>query len=82
MLRSVEKRFGDKLPGTAVQCLTDNRSAYSVHETRWFARKLNLEPCTTAVSSPHSNGKTERFVKTMKEDYIVFMLKPDVRTAL
>lgn len=24
----------------------------------------------------------ERFVKMMKEDYIAFMLKPDVRTAL
>nr|EKU3951384.1 transposase [Klebsiella pneumoniae] len=24
----------------------------------------------------------ERFVKTMKEDYIAFMPKPDVRTAL
>jgi hypothetical protein len=44
--------------------------------------KLNLEPCTTAVSSPQSNGMAERFVKTMKEDYIAFMPKPDVRTAL
>jgi transposase InsO family protein len=25
--------------------------------------KLNLEPCTTAVSSPQSNGMAERFVK-------------------
>ncbi len=24
----------------------------------------------------------ERFVKTMKEDYVALMLKPDVRTAL
>ncbi|WP_193133889.1 integrase core domain-containing protein, partial [Klebsiella grimontii] len=82
MLRSVEKRFGDRLPDTAVQWLTDNGSAYTAYETRRFARELNLEPCTTAVSSPQSNGMAERFVKTMKEDYIAFMPKPDVRTAL
>ncbi|HEY4468962.1 MAG TPA: IS3 family transposase [Klebsiella sp.] len=82
MLRSVEKRFGDRLPDRAVQWLTDNGSAYTAHETRRFARELNLEPCTTAVSSPQSNGMAERFVKTMKEDYIAFMPKTDVRTAL
>ncbi|MGQ3665306.1 IS3 family transposase [Citrobacter braakii] len=82
MLRSVEKRFGDRVPETPVQWLTDNGSAYTAHETRRFARELNLEPCTTAVSSPQSNGMAERFVKTMKEDYIAFMPKPDVRTAL
>ncbi|EOG7985718.1 integrase core domain-containing protein, partial [Klebsiella pneumoniae] len=27
-------------------------------------------------------GMAERFVKKMKEDYIAFMPKPDVRTAL
>lgn len=82
MLRSVEKRFGDRLPDTEMQWLTDNGSAYTAYETRRFARELNLEPCTTAVSSPQSNGMAERFVKTMKEDYIAFMPKPDVRTAL
>ncbi|KFC84363.1 transposase [Hafnia alvei ATCC 13337] len=82
MLRSVEKRFGDRLPDRPVQWLTDNGSAYTAHETQRFARELNLEPCTTAVSSPQSNGMAERFVKTMKEDYIAFMPKPDVRTAL
>ncbi|HBY1217419.1 IS3 family transposase [Klebsiella pneumoniae] len=82
MLRSVEKRFGDRLPDTPVQWLTDNGSAYTAHETRRFAVELNLEHCTTAVSSPQSNGMAERFVKTMKEDYIAFMPKPDVRTAL
>lgn len=82
MLRSVEKRLGDKLPDTAVQWLTDNGSAYTAHETRRFDRELNLEPCTTAVSSPQSNGTAERFVKTMEEDYIAFMPKPDVRTAV
>lgn len=82
MLRSVEKRFGDRLADTPVQWLTDNGSAYTAHETRKFARELNLASCTTAVSSPQSNGMAERLVKTMKEDYIACMPKPDVRTAL
>lgn len=51
MLRSVEKRFGDRLPDTPIQWLKDNGSAYTAHETRKFARELNLKPCTTAVSS-------------------------------
>uniref|UniRef100_UPI0002CC1052 IS3 family transposase n=4 Tax=Escherichia coli TaxID=562 RepID=UPI0002CC1052 len=82
MLGAIEKRFGDKVPEQSIQWLTDNGSAYRAHETRQFARELNLKPCTTAVSSPQSNGMAERFVKTMKEDYIAFMPKPNVRTAL
>lgn len=82
MLGAVEKRFGTSRPAHPVQWLTDNGSAYTAHETRKFAKELNLEPCTTAVSSPQSNGMAERFVKTMKEDYIAFMPKPDARTAL
>jgi len=54
MLRSMEKRFGDRMPDTAVQWLTDNGSAY---------RELNLESCTTAVSSPQIKGMAERFVR-------------------
>ncbi|HFL5056750.1 TPA: IS3 family transposase [Escherichia coli] len=82
MLGAIEKRFGDKVPEQSIQWLTDNDSAYRAHETRQFSRELNLEPCTTAVSSPQSNGMAERFVKTMKEDYIAFMPKPNVRTAV
>ncbi|HAN5978856.1 TPA: IS3 family transposase [Escherichia coli] len=79
MLGAIEKRFGDKVPEQFIQWLTDNGSAYRAHETRQFARELNLKPCTTAIQS---NGMAERFVKTMKEDYIAFMPKPNVRTAL
>lgn len=79
---AVEKRFGTTLPEKPVQWLTDNGSAYTAYDTRKFAINLNLDACTTAVSSPQSNGMAERFVKTMKEDYIAFMPKPNVRTAL
>ncbi len=81
MSGAIEKRFGDR-PGWPIQWLTDNGSAYTTHETRQFARELNLELCTTAVSSPQSNGMRERFVKTMKSDYISIIPKPDVLTAV
>ncbi len=82
MLRSVEHRFGDSLPASPVEWLTDNGSAYRAHETRAFAREIGLEPRTTAVRSPQSNGIAESFVKTMKRDYIEMMPKPDSRTAV
>ena len=82
MLRSVERRFGDALPASPVEWLTDNGSAYRAHETRAFAREIGLEPRTTAVRSPQSNGIAESFVKTMKRDYIEMMPKPDSRTAV
>lgn len=44
---AIEKRFGDKGAERPIQWLTDNGSAYTAHETRQFARGLNLDPCTT-----------------------------------
>ncbi|MDH8378217.1 IS3 family transposase, partial [Klebsiella pneumoniae] len=66
---------------TPVEWLTDNGSAYRAHETRRFAKMVGLEPKTTAVRSPESNGMAESFVKTMKRDYISIMPKPDGLTA-
>ncbi len=82
MSSAIEKRFGDKRAEQAIQKLTDNASGCTSHETRQFSRKMNLESCTTAVSSPKGNGMAERFVKTLKEDYIAFMSKPDVSMVL
>nr|WP_225875377.1 IS3 family transposase [Morganella morganii] len=82
MLGVIEKRFGRRLPTEPLEWLTDNGSAYRAHETRAFARLLGLEPCTTAVRSPESNGIAESFVKTIKRDYISIMPKPDGRTAV
>lgn len=81
MSGAIEECFGDRLE-RLIQWLTDNCSAYTAHETRLFARELNLEPCTTAVSSHQNNGMAERFVKTMKENHIAFIPKPNVRAAL
>ncbi|WP_168701390.1 IS3-like element IS2 family transposase [Escherichia coli] len=81
MLGAVERRFGNDLPSSPVEWLTDNGSCYRANETRQFARMLGLEPKNTAVRSPESNGIAESFVKTIKRDYISMMPKPDGLTA-
>ncbi|HHL3561898.1 TPA: IS3 family transposase [Klebsiella pneumoniae] len=82
MLGAVERRFGNSLPASPVEWLTDNGSAYRSHQTRQFARMVGLEPKHTAVRSPESNGMAGSFVKTMKRDYISIMPKPDGLTAV
>ena len=82
MLEAVEKRFGEQLPATPVQWLSDNGSAYIAEQTRLFAREIGLQPVTTPVRSPQSNGMAESFVKTIKRDYVAHMPKPDRETAL
>ncbi|EBF0418204.1 IS3 family transposase [Salmonella enterica] len=81
MLGAVERRFGNELPASPVEWLTDNGLCYRANETRQFARMLGLEPKNTAVRSPESNGIAESFVKTIKRDYISIMPKPDGLTA-
>ena len=81
MLGAVERRFGNDLPSSPVEWLTDNGSCYRANETRQFARMLGLEPKNTAVRSPESNGIAESFVKTIKREYISIMPKPDGLTA-
>ncbi|HID3316726.1 TPA: IS3 family transposase [Escherichia coli] len=81
MLGAVERRFGNELPASPVEWLTDNGSCYRANETRQFARMLGLEPKNTAVRSPESNDIAESFVKTIKRDYISIMPKPDGLTA-
>lgn len=82
MLAAVEHRFGQSLPSSPIEWLTDNGAPYVARHTRAFAVDIGLEPLTTPVCSPQSNGMAESFVKTMKRDYIAFMPKPDARTAI
>ena len=65
-----------------MQWLSDNGSAYTAEQTRLFARQIGLQPVTTPVRSPQSNGMAESFVKTIKRDYVAHMPKPDRETAL
>lgn len=82
MLAAVEQRFGTTQAVQLIEWLSDNGSAYIDHRTRSFARELGLEPLTTPVRSPQSNGLAESFVKTMKHNYVAYMDKPDATTAL
>ncbi|AJY31707.1 transposase family protein [Burkholderia thailandensis 34] len=64
------------------EAICEAASAYIDHRTRSLARELGLEPLTTPVRSPQSNGMAESFVKTMKHNYVAYMDKSDAPTAL
>jgi putative transposase len=83
MVAAVEHRFGrvNRVPRT-IEWLTDNGSGYIAHNTRRFARELGLEPRTTPVESPQSNGMAEAFVRTIKRDYVRVSPVPDAHTVL
>lgn len=70
------------LPSKSVKWLTDNGSAYRVHETRRFVKQAGLSPRHTVVRGLQSNGIAESFVKIMKRDYISLMSKPNGLTAV
>lgn len=82
MLEAVEKRLGLDRPSAPIEWLSDNGAAYTAEATRALARMLGLEPVTTPVRSPQSNGMAESLVKTIKQDYVAHMPKPDAATAL
>ncbi len=83
MVAAVEHRFGrvNRLPRT-IEWLTDNGSGYVATETRRFAREIGLEPRTTPIESPQSNGMAEAFVRTIKRDYVRVSPVPDAATVL
>lgn len=83
MVASVESRFGrvNRSPRT-IEWLSDNGSGYIARETRAFAREIGLEPLTTPVTSPQSNGMAEAFVRTIKRDYARVNPLPDARTVI
>ena len=83
MLAAVEHRFGlvNRLPVT-IEWLSDNGSCYVAGETRRFARDIGLEPRTTPIESPQSNGMAEAFVRTIKRDYVRVSPCPDAQTVM
>jgi putative transposase len=82
MVEAVEARFGTVAPAQPIEWLTDNGSPYIARDTRSFAREIGLEPLTTAIASPQSNGMAEAFVKTFKRDYAARMDRRDALTVL
>jgi len=83
MITAVEYRFGPvtRLPET-IEWLSDNGSGYITHDTKSLAREMGLEPRTTPVQSPQSNGMAEALVRTIKRDYARVSPIPDARTVL
>ena len=83
MTVAVEARFGpvNRLP-EVIEWLTDNGSGYIAGETRRFAREIGLEPLTTPVQSPQSNGMAEAFVRTIKRDYARISPMPNAAIVL
>lgn len=66
-------------PGTSVEWLSANCSAYIAKDTLDTATALGLKLCFTPVRSLESNGIAEAFVKTFRCDYARLSILPDVR---
>ena len=83
MVAAVEHRFGrvNRLP-RPIEWLTANGSGDVAAETRRFARDFGLEPRTTPMESPQSNGMAEAFVRTIKRDYVRVSPVPDAATVM
>jgi putative transposase len=83
ILASVEHRFGqvNRLPET-IEWLSDNGSCYVASDTKAFAKDIGLEPRTTPIESPQSNGMAEAFVRTFKRDYVRVNPCPDAYTVM
>src|SRR2546429_1110342 len=81
MLAAVEHPPVNRLPVT-IEWLSDNGSCYLASETRSFARNIGLEPRTTPIESPQSNGMAEAFVRTIKRDYVRVSPCPDAHTVM
>ena len=83
MVAAVEHRFGrvNRLPLT-IEWLSDNGSCYIAGDTRSFARAIGLEPRTTPIESPQSNGMAEAFVRTIKRDYVRVSPRPNAETVM
>jgi putative transposase len=83
MVAAVEHRFGrlNRLPLT-IKWLSDNGSCYIAGDTRSFARAIGLEPRTTPIESPQSNGMAEAFVRTIKRDYVRVSSCPNAETVM
>ena len=79
----MEHRFGrvNRLPVT-IEWLFDNGSCYIADNTRSFARHIGLEPRTTPIESPQSNGMAEAFVRTIKRDYVRVSPRPNAESVM
>jgi putative transposase len=80
---AVENRFGriNTLP-KPIEWLTDNGSCFIAKDTRPLLLDIGMQPCSTPIRSPQSNGMAEAFVKTFKRDYVSVNPIPDAETVI
>lgn len=83
VITAIENRFGriNTLP-KPIEWLTDNGSCFIARDTKSLLMDIGMEPCTTPVRSPQSNGMAEAFVKTFKRDYVSVNPIPDAQTVI
>jgi putative transposase len=83
IITAVENRFGciNILP-KPIEWLTDNGSCFIASDTKSLLLDIGMEPRTTPVRSPQSNGMAEAFVKTFKRDYVSVNAIPDAKTVI
>jgi putative transposase len=83
VITAVENRFGriNILP-KPIEWLTDNGSCFIASGTKSLLLDIGMEPRTTPVRSPQSNGMAEAFVKTFKRDYVSVNSIPDAKTVI
>ena len=65
---------------TVARVMTDNGSCFTAKDTKSLLIDIGMEPCTTPVRSPQSNGMAEAFVKTFKRVYVYPI--PDAETVI
>ncbi len=83
VITAVENRFGRiNMLSEPIEWLTDNGSCFVAKDTASLLRDIGMEPCTTPVRSPQSNGMAEAFVKTFKRDYVSVNPPPDAETVM
>ncbi|WP_322886824.1 IS3 family transposase (plasmid) [Sinorhizobium medicae] len=83
VITAVENRFGRiNMLSEPIEWLTDNGSCFIAKDTASLLREIGMEPCTTPVRSPQSNGMAEAFVKTFKRDYVSVNPTPDAETVI
>ena len=70
------------MPTYGYRRVTDNGSCFVARDTASLLRDIGMEPCTTPVRSPQSNGMAEAFVKTFKRDYVAVNPTPDAETVI
>ena len=66
----MDSRFGPSgKTSKPIEWVPANGTCNTEAKTRSFAKQLGLNPVTTPVITPQSNGMAVSFVKTFKEDY-------------